>query len=94
MKLTFPLAIKITIDERSKDAPFIAYAPELDIASCGKTEKKARQNLIEAISITLDEIDKKGKLEEFLQEIGFYRTKRGFRPPRMTFESFSYQASS
>lgn len=71
MDLMLPLTIKIIIDRRSSDAPFIAYSPELDIASCGPTEEKARKNLHEAVSIVIEETQKQGKLDEFLQELGF-----------------------
>lgn len=94
MQITFPLAVKTMLDKHSSDAPFIAYAPELDIASCGPTEEKARKNLHEAVSITLREIQKKGKLEEFLRELGFQKDKQGFIPPRITFEPFSVHFSS
>ena len=59
--MLIPLTIKITIDMRSKDAPFVAYTSELDVASCGPTEEKARNNLREAV-------EKKGKLTAFLKE--------------------------
>ncbi len=62
MDVMLPMTIKITDDKRSKDAPFIAYTPELDVASCGPTEEKARANLREAASILLEEIQKKGQL--------------------------------
>ncbi len=59
MQITLPLTIKIIEDKRSKDAPFVAYTPELDIASCGPSESKARSNLHEAVGILLEEINKK-----------------------------------
>jgi len=66
METIMPLTIKIIVDKRSKDAPFVAYSPELDLASCGPTEEKARENLKVAVSIVLEEMQKKGKLTEFL----------------------------
>ncbi len=53
MQTQVPLTVKITVDKRSKDAPFVAYTPELDVASCGKTEEKAKKNLFEAVGIVL-----------------------------------------
>lgn len=58
MKMLLPLTIKIIIDKRSKDAPFVAYTPELDTTSCGPTEEKARKNLQEAVAILLEEVNK------------------------------------
>jgi len=62
METVLPLTVKIIVDKHSKDAPFIAYTPELDIASCGPTEEKARANLRESTSILLEEIQKKDQL--------------------------------
>lgn len=66
MEIMYPLTVKIILDKRSQDAPFVAYTPELDVASCGPTEEKARENLQEAVRIVFNEVKKKGKLEEFI----------------------------
>lgn len=60
MSLVFPLTIKIIYESESEDAPFVAYTPELDVASCGPTEEKARSNLLEAVKIVLEEAEKHG----------------------------------
>ena len=56
METMLPLTIKIMVDNNSKDAPFVAYSPELEVASCGPTEEKARENLKEVVSIVLEEM--------------------------------------
>lgn len=71
MQILFPLTVKIIYDKESSDAPYVAYNPEFDVASCGPTEEKARQNLQEVVKIVLEEAKKKGKLEELLKEMGF-----------------------
>lgn len=53
MDISIPMTVKIIVDKRSKDAPFIAYTPELDVVSCGGTEEKARQNLHDAVEIVV-----------------------------------------
>lgn len=92
MDITLPLTIKIMIDKSSKDAPFIAYTPEVDVASCGPTEEKARQNLKEAVKIVLEELYKKGKLKEFLQEMGFQKEENHWIAPRVSFETYSFSS--
>jgi len=86
----FSLTIKIMVDKRSKDAPFIAYTPELDISSCGPTEEKARKNLHEAVRILMQDVEDKGKLKEFLMEMGFQKKKSRWIPPRVSFEPFFF----
>ena len=59
-----------------KDVPFVAYSPELDILSCGKTEDEAKKMLREAISLTLAETEKDGTTENFLEKTaGSFPTK-------------------
>lgn len=88
MELLFPLTIKIMRDKASKDASFIAYSPEFDVASCGPTEEKARKSLHEAVTLTLEEIEKKGKLDEFLTEHGFQKRQKQWIPPHTSLQFF------
>jgi len=88
MDTMYPLTIKIIRDRRSKDAPYVAYNPEIDVASCGPTEEKARENLLEAVGIVLKEVKRKGKLEEFLQELGFQKENKDWIPPTVSFAPF------
>lgn len=92
MQVILPLTVKIIMDKRSKDAPYVAYTPELDVSSCGPTESKARENLHEAAQILLEEINKKGELPTFLEELGFQRKNKNWIPPTISFEPFSFPA--
>lgn len=94
MGITFPLTIKITIDKDSGDAPYVAYSPEFEVASCGPTEEKARKNLLEALEITLEELQNKGKLPGFLAEMGFEKKKTEWKAPRVSFEPFFFHFAS
>jgi len=42
---------------------YIAYCPELDVSSCGKTIDEARQNLKTAVRLFVEEAEKMGTLE-------------------------------
>ena len=50
---------------------YVAYAPELDISSCGGTREKAQKNLLEATRLFLEESEKMGTLEQILEEAGY-----------------------
>ncbi len=93
MQLSLPLTVKIIEDRRSKDAPFVAYIPELDVTSCGPTETTARENLHEAAQILLEEINKKGYLATFLKESGFQKINKAWVPPIVSFEPFLFPYS-
>lgn len=47
---------------------YVAYCPELDLSSCATTESKARKNLSEAVRLFLEEAEKKGSLQQILNE--------------------------
>ena len=52
---------------------YVSYCPELDVSSCGKIVKEAKENLLEAVEGFLEEIKKMGTLKEILKESGFLR---------------------
>jgi len=85
MKL--PFTVKVFLDESSKDAPWVAYNPELDVASCGPTEKKARENLKEALGVVLVGAKKDGNLGDLLKNAGFNVKGKSIEPPKVVFEN-------
>ena|SRR3989344_3199886 len=87
--LTFPLSVKIIYEAESIDAPYVAYAPELDVSSCGPSEEMARKNLSEVVRILFEEAERKGKLNEFLEDLGFRKIQRKWRSPRVSFQQMS-----
>ena len=88
MKL--PFTVKVFLDEASGDAPWVAYNPELDVASCGPTEKKARANLKEALDIVLAGAKKDGNLEELLKNSGFTVKGSKIMPPKVIIENIFF----
>jgi predicted RNase H-like HicB family nuclease len=91
MSVTFPISIKIIYEPEAVDAPFVAYIPEFDISSCGKTEEEAKKNVREVLGITLEEVKKKNKLEDFLKEAGI-SMKKSVSFPKISFEPFVFHA--
>lgn len=60
---------------------YIAYVPELDISSCGKTSEKARKNIDEAVDLFLEEAKKIGTLEQILKEANFEKRNGNWEAP-------------
>jgi hypothetical protein len=71
--------ITLSILVRKEGASHIAYSPELDISSCGKTASQAKKQLREAVSLFLEEAAGMGTLEEILAESGFEQKGNTFR---------------
>ena len=87
--LNYPITFKVFVED-SGDAPFVAYVPEFDISSCGKTETEAIHNAREALEITIEEIKKKGKLKEYLDELGLpSHPSAKMQFPKIIIEPFS-----
>ena len=64
--IEFKLPFKI----KKNDSWYISSCPILDIHSQGKTEKKARENLYEALSLFLVSCFERGTLADVLKESG------------------------
>ena len=60
---------------------FIAYCPELEIASQGKTEGQARSRIKEAVELFLEETKKIGTLQEVLKTAGFSKKNKEWIAP-------------
>jgi predicted RNase H-like HicB family nuclease len=75
--------ISFTAQVWKEGATFIAYSPELDVVSCGRSLAKARAALQEAVGLFLEECARKGNLEAILSEAGFEKHARGYRPRRI-----------
>lgn len=72
--------ISFTTQVWKERAAYVAYSPELDVSSCGKSPAKARTALREAVSLFLEECARKGTLQAILAEAGFERRGRSYRP--------------
>ena len=51
-----PIEFDMVIFKEGQD--FVAYSPELDVPSCGKTVEQARRNLKTAVRLFLEEAEK------------------------------------
>ncbi len=63
---------------------FIAYTPELDLSSQGKTPAQADQRLRETVEIFIDETKRLGTLNEVLRASGFMKRRRHWESPRIS----------
>lgn len=62
-----------------EDKYYIAYNPELDVASQGKTAEKAQVMLKDAISLFMETAKDKGTLNTILREAGFVKKEKQWR---------------
>ena len=62
----------------------VAYAPALELSSYGRNEQTARKAFDEAVSIFLEETERKGTLERVLLKLGWTLSRNRYEPPRWT----------
>jgi len=68
---------------REGDA-YVAYAPQLDLSSCGATAREAERMLQEAAGLFLEEAHRMGTLEDILAEAGYSSAEAGeLRAPEL-----------
>jgi predicted RNase H-like HicB family nuclease len=60
---------------------YVAYAPALDVSSCGVTEDEVRRNIRDAVRGFLTSSADTGTLDEILQEAGYERDGEKWRAP-------------
>ncbi len=72
--------ISFTAQVWKEGKAYVAYAPELDVSSCGDTTSEAKSRLREAVTLLLEESSRKGVLEAILSEAGFERSGNTYRP--------------
>ena len=64
------MKIRLTEEIWKEGNMYVSYCPELDVASCGEDVQQAKKNLLEAITINVEEAKKMGTFERFLDECG------------------------
>ncbi len=75
--------IALTVQVWKEAGTHVAYAPELDVSSCGKTASQAKSCLREAVSLFIEEAERMGTLSDILEEAGFERQGNSYKPRRI-----------
>ena len=63
--------VGVTVLVLREEQYYVAYCPALELSSYGETEQEARSAFEEAITIFIEETDKKGTLEKVLLKLGW-----------------------
>lgn len=64
------MRFRITEEIWKEGSMYVSYCPEMDISSCGQDIQEAKKNLCEAIQIVIEETQKMGTFNTFLEECG------------------------
>lgn len=69
------MEIEFTSQVFKEGRMYVAYAPELDVSSCGGTPEKAKKNLLEAVRLFIEEAERMSTLDQVLQEAGYVKRR-------------------
>jgi predicted RNase H-like HicB family nuclease len=58
--------ITLTVQIWREDGAYVAYAPELDVSSCGNSLRQSKARLRQAVGLFLEEAARRGTLENIL----------------------------
>jgi predicted RNase H-like HicB family nuclease len=75
--------IRFTANVWKEGSAYVAYAPELDVSSCGDSVAEAKARLREAVTLFLEECSRKGNLDAILTESGFEKRDKRYLPRRI-----------
>lgn len=75
------MRLLLTIKIWPEGKNYVAFCPELEVASQGKNPEHALKRIREAIEAFLEEARKMGTLEEILRAVGFVKENKRWKPP-------------
>jgi predicted RNase H-like HicB family nuclease len=76
MEIRAQFNLKVPVKITQKKKWYVASCPILDVHSQGETEKKAKENLAEALSLFLISCFERGTLDQVLKNCGFKPANR------------------
>ena len=77
--------IPFTVTIFREGETYVAYVPELDISSCGRTDEEARKNIRDAVQGFLETSVDMGTLSSTLEEAGYERIEGTWHAPEFVF---------
>lgn len=75
--------IEFEIIVYKENKTYIAYCPELDLSSCGRTIEHSKEMLKTAVKLFIEEAEKMGTLEQILEESNYHKSGKRWIPPKM-----------
>ena len=86
------LGMQLPVSIFRENKHYIAYTPELDIASQGKSAVHAEERLREAVTLFLEETKRMGTLDLVLEKAGFLKKGHRWLTPQVSISSLEVVA--
>lgn len=73
--------IELPISIFKEGAHYVAYTPVLDISTSAKTYNGVRKRFEEIVPLFIEELIKKGTLNQYLESLGWKKSRKKWSPP-------------
>ena len=80
MKRSFQTKLTLSIYKEGRQ--FVAFCPTLDLCAQGGSIKEAQKNFDEVFGLFLEEVVKKGTLDQVLSDCGWKKETKSWVPPQ------------
>ena len=77
--IKFNLQLPVSVFKEGKH--FIAHAPALDLSTSGENYEQVKKRFNEVVAIFFEELEKKGAVNEVLENLGWQKIKDQWTPP-------------
>jgi len=78
-KLNFEVELPVSVFKEGDS--FVAYTSALDLSTSAKTYDGAKKRFGELIPLFIEELMKKGTLDDYLQSLGWKKIRKNWTPP-------------
>lgn len=78
-RIDFNLSLSVIFLKGGKR--FVAYSPALDLSTSGKTYEETKKRFVEVAALFLQEIHRRDTADAVLEELGWQKVKKEWRPP-------------
>ena len=63
---------------------FVIHTPALDLSVQGRTKLEVQRRFVEAVQLFLEELERKGSMDEVLEELGWEKhARQPWQPPQL-----------
>ncbi len=82
------LELKLPVSVLREGEKYIAYTPALDLSTSGDSYEEVKRRFGEIVNIFIEELIKKGTLEQVLFDLGWKKIQAKWNPPIVISQDF------
>lgn len=79
----YQVQLKLSVQITKQGKRFIAWTPDLDLSTSGRTLVEAKKRFAEAVHIFVEELIEAGTVDDVLSSLGWTKSQRAWMPPKV-----------